>query len=141
MRLEPSSTPSVDNPSEADIAAAVRDESNEFVILTADEDEETFMQTSGGVVEYREGAGGRHFRSVKDQPVETVIKLLAAYSRGDASYKKAVTWADVTEEPARGGSTGRIVGLVILLLLLAALALWVVFLLKGAFQGGPPEAP
>lgn len=100
MRLE-SSLPSVNNPTEADIAEAVRNEDNEFVILNHD-DGESFMQTSGSALEYRVGPTKEHFRCADELSSEQIVALMAKYSRGDESYRTAVRWNDVSKESRRG---------------------------------------
>jgi len=118
MRLEPASTPSKDNPTEIDIAAAVRDEDNEFVILHHD-DGESFMQAGGGCVEYRVGPTKQHHRARGDVAVAQVIKLLTLYNRGDESYRTAVQWDDVTEEMARCSRRSAIITVALIVVVLA----------------------
>jgi hypothetical protein len=126
MRLEPAEGEPVDNPNDADIAAAVSDERNEFVILSADEEGETFIQTSGGLVEYRAGQTRQLFRSPDNLPADQVIALMQAYNRGEQSYKSAVQWQDVSAESQSGAGAGvkRSVAVVILLLIVVALVVW-----------------
>ena len=101
MRLESANTPSVDNPTDADIAGAVRDPQNEFVILIDDRAENSYIQTSGGLVEYRSEAPMQHFRGLEDQPVDKVIELFQSYNSGSQSYRTMIQWKEITEQMSR----------------------------------------
>ena len=121
MRLEPSAGKPVDNPTDADIAAAVRDEANEFVILSA---ADGYIQTSAGIVEYTLSESRQMFRTATELPPDKIIELFSAYSRGNASYRKAIDWEDVSSELRTGGHAKQILAFILLALAVAALVLW-----------------
>ncbi len=143
MRLEPATTPPVDDPTSQQIAEALADESNEFVILMHD-DGKHYMQAApaegGYVVEYcrdEEAADTyspdrspkqwqRHYQAVEPQSLEQATSLLAAYAVRDESFRTATEWRDITSEIHGVDRRG---GMVVLLIIvfLAALALYLYF--------------
>ena len=109
MKLELSSGQSRDNPTEADIAAAIRDDDNEFVFLEGEGGCHLYASRQRGGTFYvercdEEDAFGmpRRRRAAELQPAEKLIELLTMYNRGDESYRTAVEWDDVTREMGRG---------------------------------------
>jgi hypothetical protein len=135
MRLEPETGPSIDNPDELQIAEALSDETNGFVILE-DGSNRSFIQAARVddkfILEYREPliretmaepAGDRHFRVTEMLSLEQAARLMAMFSRRDASYKTAIGWQDVTAELTPRSRMASILILMIIALL-AALAIY-----------------
>jgi preprotein translocase subunit SecF len=135
MKLEPAVSRGIDHPNDVQIDQAIRDEVNEeFVILRADAKGNVFIQTSGGIVEYREideaTGQARHWRSATDHPVEAIIALFCAYNRGDPSYKTAIQWQDVSEELASSTRRQGVIMAIVIVAAIVALAVYFAFFFK-----------
>lgn len=144
IRLNPATTPSIDSPTEAQIAEALGDSQNEFIILE-DNDAGAFMQAAAlgqglYVVEYSEPPGQdgegtfnisrrdshRQHRTADDQTLEQATRLLGAFNRRDPSYKTSTAWTDITDEIHPHSSAAGLIVLAIILAL-AGVALYFYF--------------
>ena len=128
MRLEPATTPPVDNPTDADIAGAIRNPQNEFIILLDDRAENAYMQTGGGTnrlltVEYRADLPMQHFQGVEDHAADKVIELFQAYNSGNQSYKTMIEWKEITESLSRNSRIPYVVVAIIVLVIIVLLAI------------------
>jgi hypothetical protein len=112
------------SPSEDDVVRELR-ANDEFVILAVAEQE--YVQTSGGILEYRHD--GRQFRA-RGTTIDPALieRVFLAYLAGDPGWRGPVEWTDVTEELSRLRRSARWqkwAGAATIL----ALAAWVIYLI------------
>ncbi|MFN3650536.1 MAG: hypothetical protein ACK47B_13240 [Armatimonadota bacterium] len=98
--------PAVEDPDEADLlrtlkAVLTTDLDEDYLILQASEEPCRYLQarrdwTDSFLVEYRDGAAGRHFRYNTASPALTQ-SLFLSYLRGDDQWRTAVLWRDISD--------------------------------------------
>lgn len=91
----------IPNPSPAQVDVAVRSligGPDAFVVLSATEDGNTYIQTAGGpnegfILEYQNGALEEHYEcTTANLGLEQVVAAFRAYLLGDASWRANHTW-------------------------------------------------
>lgn len=135
MRLTIGGGTAIENPSEAQIEAALRalpGGTDSFAILATAR--QHYIQTLGGanegfVLEYREGSDDTHFQhftcSQAPCSLEQVLAAFLSYCRGDGAFKRTLEWE--LEEGAPVSSSWVAQGMLVFFLVVAALVLWRVF--------------
>ena len=92
----------IQNPSEADIRAAVLSmdpEKNDAFLILATGDL-TYIQTSGDPkngfqLEYQEGDIQHHYQARRDYSVEEIIRALVSYLSGGVEWKNTADWEHI----------------------------------------------
>jgi hypothetical protein len=129
MRLEPAEGADIENPTPEQIRqvlAGVGTASGEYAILNRSDDPPEYLQLAGEgnafTVEYREG--DRQFREPKEAvALETAVTMFQAYARGDEKWRTLVQWTDVTDEIRKPRWPAIIIGIIILAVVAAIIAI------------------
>ncbi len=119
MRLDLSTGEQIADPDDQAVERALWSvgQEQEFAILIADErDERHYIQVAkeseGFVVEYREAK--RQYRS-DPVPLDTAVKTFRTYRNQDSSWKRGISWTEVTDEiGSKSGCQAQVMLLVML---------------------------
>jgi hypothetical protein len=130
MHLKLGAGPELENPSDAQLEAALRalpGGLDSFAILAADD--QHYMQAHGGhadgfALEYRDGSEDEHYRcSRAGLSLDEVLAAFRSYRRGDGAYRQSLPWVKDTAPEISWRSQG----ILLLFLVVAAVLLWKAF--------------